>query len=115
MENYRYERVNKICTDLLAMATVQSAPITGFMMKPGFYLTPAEADAAAEEWRAFDTDKDIWPGPDAHYWFRAEVTVPESFDGKPLWFYFVTQVNILGCGQSAVFAVCKQGEGHPGA
>ena len=93
MENYRYERVNKICTDLLAMATVQSAPITGFMMKPGFYLTPAEADAAAEKWRAFDVDKDTWPGPDAHYWFRAEVTVPESFDGKPLWFYFVTQVT----------------------
>ena len=93
MENYRYERVNKICTDLLAMTTVQSAPITGFMMKPGFYLTPAEADAAAEEWRAFDVDKDTWPGPDAHYWFRAEVTVPESFDGKPMWFYFVTQVT----------------------
>ena len=47
MENYRYERVNKICTDLLAMTTVQSVPITGFQMKPGFYLTPAEADAAA--------------------------------------------------------------------
>ncbi len=93
MENYRYERVNKICTDLLAMTTVQTVPITGFQMKPGFYLTPAEADAAAEEWRAFDTDRDIWPGPDKHYWFRAEVIVPDCFDGKPLWLHFVTQVT----------------------
>lgn len=93
MKDFRYERVKKICADLLEMATVQSVPITGFRVKRGFYLTPAEADAAAESWRAFDTERDTWPGPDAHYWFRATLIVPESFDGRPLWLHFLTQVT----------------------
>lgn len=93
MENYRFERVQKILGDIGGMTTVQSFPITSFMMKPGFYLNPAEADAAAEAWREFNSNTDIWSGPDEHYWFRTEITVPESFDNKPLWLSFITQAT----------------------
>ena len=93
MENYRFERVNKICEDLGALTVVQSVSIPEFQMKPGFFLTPAQADADSTPWQKFNAASDIWPGPDAHYWFRAEVVVPESFDKKPLWFNFVTQVT----------------------
>ena len=93
MENYRYERVNKICADLSSLIAVQSVSITKWQMKKGFFLTPAEADASETPWQPFDSAKDIWPGPDEHYWFRAQVTVPESFQKKPLWLVFVTQAT----------------------
>ena len=60
MENYRFERVNKICEDLADLSTIRSLPITSWQMKEGFFLTPAEADAAPADWRAFDSNKDIW-------------------------------------------------------
>ena len=46
MENYRFERVNKICEDLADLSTIRSLPITSWQMKEGFFLTPAEADTA---------------------------------------------------------------------
>lgn len=91
MENYRYERVNKLCEDIKGLITVQSTVIDSFQVKQGFFLTPAEADASETPWQIFDSNKDTWSGPDAHYWFRAELTVPQSYDKKPLWLSFITQ------------------------
>lgn len=91
LENYRYERVKKILEDLQGLITVTSSPIAGFKMKKGFFLTPAEADAAATPWQDFNPKTDFWPGPDAHYWFRTCIEVPQSFHKKALWMSFVTQ------------------------
>lgn len=91
MENYRYERVKKICEDLNGLIAKTQIPVTSFQMKKGFFLTPAEVDADNSPWIAFDCEKDIWPGPDAHYWFRTTVDVPESFEKKAVWMSFVTQ------------------------
>lgn len=91
MENYRYERVNKILEDIGSFINVQNVSITNWQIKKGFFLTPQEADASETEWKKFDSLIDIWPGPDEHYWFRTEIVVPESFDKKPLWLNFVTQ------------------------
>lgn len=91
MENYRYERVKKICEDLQSLTTVQSISVTDWKIKDGFFLTPKEADESSVEWRNFNSTTDVWPGPDQHYWFRTTVKVPESFDGKPFWMNFVTQ------------------------
>lgn len=93
MENYRYERVNKICNDLKGLITVQSKPIPSFKMKKGMFLTPAEVDASEETWQEFNPQTDTWSGPDAHYWFRTTITVPENFNKKPLWLSFVTQTT----------------------
>ena len=93
MENYRFERVNKICEDLADLSTIRSLPITSWQMKEGFFLTPAEADTAPADWRAFDSNKDIWPGPDAHYWFRTTLEIPADFTEKSIWLSFVTQAT----------------------
>lgn len=92
MENYRFERAKKICEDIKGYTIVQQAPIEGIEIKPGFFLTPAEAQADATAWKPFSSKTDVWSGPDAHYWFRANITVPAEFDKKPLWLSLKTQL-----------------------
>ena len=84
------QRVDTIANELAGLITVQSLPVSGIRIKKGFYLTPAEADAAPAPYEAFG-EGSHWDGPDDHYWFTFDLTVPESFDGKPLWLYFCTQ------------------------
>ncbi|MFZ2539061.1 MAG: alpha-mannosidase, partial [Oscillospiraceae bacterium] len=91
MENYRYERVKKICEDLGAMTITQSIPVTQWQIKKGFFLTPQEAEESTTEWEVFNSKTDIWPGPDEHYWFRTTIEVPQSFNKRALWLNFVTQ------------------------
>ena len=84
------ERVDVITNELAGLITVQNCPINTFEYKKGFYVNPAEADGADVPYAPFHCETDTWAGPDEHYWFRTELTVPESFDGKPLWLYFCT-------------------------
>lgn len=93
MENYRYERVLKICEDLQSLMTVRTVPITGWKIKRGFYLTPEEVDHSPVAWEDFNPQTDTWPGPDAHYWFRTSLDIPRSFVKKPLWLNFATQAQ----------------------
>ncbi|MGI5893900.1 MAG: glycoside hydrolase family 38 C-terminal domain-containing protein [Candidatus Merdivicinus sp.] len=85
------ERAEIITKELANLITVQNHPISAFEMKEGFFVNPAEADADPAAYQNFCCETDHWDGPDAHYWFRTELEVPESFDGKPLWLYFCTQ------------------------
>ena len=78
------ERVDVITNELAGLITVQNCPINTFEYKKGFYVNPAEADGADVPYAPFHCETDTWAGPDEHYWFRTELTVPESFDGKPL-------------------------------
>lgn len=93
MENFRFERVKKICEDLQGLITRQSAPITEFQIKEGLFLTPKEAEDSPTPWRLFTCNNDTWHGSDAHYWFKTTFTVPKEYDNKPLWLSFVTQVT----------------------
>jgi len=34
-----------------------------------------------------------WYGPDKHYWFRVDFTVPESLNNKPMWLKVRTQID----------------------
>ena len=88
---YVKERAEKIIQQLKDLITVQNVPIERCKIKKGFFVNPQEADAAAQPYEDFCCAADKWTGFDDHYWFTAEVTVPESFDGKPLWLYFCTQ------------------------
>lgn len=60
MENYRYERVNKILEDIGSFVNVQSVPVTKWQIKEGFFLTPQEADASEAEWKEFNSETDIY-------------------------------------------------------
>ena len=94
MIKFAKERVNLICNQLKGWSIVQKVHLDSMQVKEGCFITPAEADAAPGEWKNFDMGKDHWYGPDRHYWFRTEVTVPESFDGKELWLRIHTGLNL---------------------
>ncbi|MFV0400554.1 MAG: alpha-mannosidase [Oscillospiraceae bacterium] len=87
------ERVEVIAAQLKKFAVVQKLPIELWQYREGQFFTPAEADAAPGGWEQFDTRRMHWYGPDKHYWFRAQVTVPESFAGKSLWLNIHTQLE----------------------
>ena len=106
------KRAQVIADNLRKLSVKQCAPISGWIWRDGLFLTPEDAfegkradtetseDIAARErpdWRGefvpFDQAKDHWYGPDRHYWFHTETSVPESFDRKPLWMHIATQIN----------------------
>ncbi len=87
------KRIQVICNELKREAVRQSVPVTGLQVKKGFFLHPADAEADPSPFVHFDSASDHWYGPDEHYWFRADVTVPEGFDGRSLWLKVCTQVE----------------------
>ena len=93
MEDFKFERVKKICRDLAAMIPAQSVSISSWKCKKGFFLTPGEVDQSGAPWEDFDSRSDVWTGPDEHYWFRTSVDVPQSFAKKPLWLRVTTHVD----------------------
>ena len=87
------KRINGICTELQKLSVKQKFPTDNWLYKPGNFLRPEDADADAAPFEAFDCRTMHWYGPDKHYWFRADVTVPPELDGKPLWMHVCTQID----------------------
>ena len=110
MIKFAKERVNLICNQLKGWSIVQKVHLDSMQVKEGCFITPAEADAAPGEWKNFDMGKDHWYGPDRHYWFRTEVTVPESFDGKELWLRIHTGLNDWDDGRNPQFLLFINGQ-----
>lgn len=93
--NMRYidKRIGVICNELAKLAVVQKIPVENLLYKEGRYLRPEDTDAAQVEFKPFDSRLMHWYGPDKHYWFRADFTVPESLDNKPMWLKVATQIE----------------------
>lgn len=87
------KRIRVICDQLKKLAVVQKIPVENLMFKKGNYIHPEDADAASEEFEHFDSKTMHWYGPDQHYWFRVDFTVPESMNNKPLWMHVRTQID----------------------
>lgn len=87
------KRVNNICSELKKLTVKQRYETTHWLYKTGNFLRPENADEDPAPFEPFDCKTMHWYGPDIHYWFRADVTVPESFDGKPLWMHVCTQID----------------------
>ena len=104
------KRIQVICDELKRLSVRQRVPIDGWRMKKGTYLTPAEADGAAEPYEPFDSRTMHWYGPDAHAWFRADVTVPERFGGRSLWLNIRTQIDEGDDGKNPQFLLFVDGE-----
>lgn len=51
-----------------------------------------------------------WYGPDEHYWFRAEYTVPKSMDGKTLYLKVATQVDHWDYAKNPQFLLFVNGQ-----
>lgn len=91
--DYKRERIDKICEELQGLITLQNVELNDWQIKSGLYLNPEEADASKEEFKKFDSKIDRFIGDDVNYWFRKEIEVPKSFDGKDMFLYVMTQKN----------------------
>ena len=114
---YLAKRVERICDELYRLRIVQRIPLTDLICKKGTYIRPEAADAATPPWTSFDSRTMHWYGPDEHYWFRTEFTVPKALNGKAMWLNVRTQIEGGTTAKTpAVFAVCEQraraGHGH---
>lgn len=104
------ERAQVICDQLKKAACLQKQEITEWKVKKGLFLRPEEAERDAQEWKLFDSSTMHWYGPDQHYWFRTMLTVPESFEGRPLWFRIRTQIDEWDDGKNPQFLLFLNGE-----
>ena len=104
------KRVQGICDQLKKQAVVQNVRLSGWQYKEGNFLRPADADAAPAPYQPFDSLSMHWYGPDRHYWFTAQVTVPDSFDGKPLWMHVATQIDEWDDGKNPQFLLFIDGD-----
>lgn len=90
---FRKERAEQFVSQLKKLVVKQSVDITDWQLKKGLWFRPEEVDNASENWAGFNSSNDHWTGTDEHYWFRATIKVPESFDNKPLSLMFYTQIE----------------------
>ena len=56
-----------------------------------------------------------WYGPDKHYWFRTEITVPESFAGRSLWLHIQSQIEEWDDAKNPQFLIFVDGVVTQGA
>lgn len=87
------KRIKGICDELKKLSVVQKVPMESWDFKEGNYIYPKDVESAPEAWQVFDSKTMHWYGPDKHYWFRSEFTVPEKLDKKPIWLNIKTQID----------------------
>ena len=104
------KRINGICDEMKKYAVRQRVTVENIEYKEGFFLRPQEAEADGTPFAPFDSGRMHWYGPDRHYWFRAEITVPESFDGRSLWLHARTQIDEWDDAKNPQFLLFVNGE-----
>lgn len=104
------ERAQVICDQLKKDAVLQSLPLSSWQSKEGTFLRPEQAQADPTPWQDFDSRSMHWYGPDRHYWFRTQLTVPDSFEGRPLWLYIRTQIDEWDDGKNPQFLLFVNGK-----
>ncbi|MDF2484771.1 MAG: Alpha-mannosidase [Herbinix sp.] len=108
------KRIQVICNDLKKLSVAQNVPVETFEYKKGNFIFPEDADKAVEPWENFNSKTMHWYGPDLHYWFRTEYTVPESFAGKSLWLHVKTQIEEWDDAKNPQFLLFVDGEESQG-
>lgn len=104
------KRAQVICNELKKEAVRQRQLIEKWEIKEGNFIRPEDAAAAEAPFEPFNSRTDHWYGPDKHYWFRTEITVPESFEGKSLWLNIRTQIEEWDDGKNPQFLLFADGD-----
>lgn len=104
------KRAQTICDELKKLSVRQRRTIDAWFYKKGNFIRPHDAEADETPFLPFDSRIMHWYGPDAHYWFKADMTVPDSFDGRPLWLYVRTQIDEWDDGKNPQFLLYADGE-----
>ncbi|MEG0491983.1 MAG: alpha-mannosidase [Clostridia bacterium] len=108
------KRILGICNELKRLSVVQKESLYHWLFKKGNYIHPCDAEAASEPYLPFDARSMQWFGPDAHYWFRTECTVPNSMHGKPLWLNVRSQIEEWDDAKNPQFLLFVNGEAVQG-
>lgn len=103
------KRAQVICDELKKLSVRQRRTIDAWFYKKGNFIRPHDAEADETPFLPFDSRIMHWYGPDAHYWFKADITVPDSFDGRPLWLYVRTQIDEWDDGKNPQFLLYVDG------
>lgn len=131
------KRLQVICNQLGMFRFCNTQPLAAWRYKKGQFFRPEEADASSEPWEEFDAQTMRWysnyVGTDQfegkfegqvtdfkgiignHYWFRREVTIPESFAGKAVWFKIHTGLEEWDDGKNPQFLIFVNGDVRQGA
>lgn len=108
------KRVSVICNELKKLSVVKAVPVENWLYKKGNYIHPEEVQKASPEWESFDSNTMHWYGPDEHYWFRSNFTVPESLEGKSIWLKVKTQIEEWDDGKNPQFLLFVDGAATQG-
>ncbi len=134
---YIDQRIQVICNQLKNLRITERVELPDWQYKPGQFFHPAEADADARPWQPFDRYRSRWYAdyngsdkfagkfeghkgdfhgiPGSHYWFRGQITVPQSMAGKSVWMRIATQIEEWDDGKNPQFLVFINGEVVQGA
>lgn len=103
------KRIRVICNELKKLSVVQKVTVDNWKFKKGNYVFPEDADQAEAAWESFDCKTMHWYGPDEHYWFRSEFTIPSSMEGKGVWMNVRTQIEEWDDGKNPQFLLFVDG------
>ena len=104
------KRIQVICDELRRERIRDRSAMGCWSYKKGLFFRPEEADAAAAPFEHFDCSSMHWYGPDEHYWFRADLTVPQEFAGRSVWMNVRTQIDEYDDGKNPQFLLFVDGE-----
>ena len=109
------KRIQVICDELRRERIRDRSAMGCWSYKKGLYFRPEEAEAdTANPWEHFDCAHMHWYGPDEHYWFRADLTVPQEFAGRSVWMNVRTQIDEYDDGKNPQFLLFVNGEVEQG-
>lgn len=103
------KRIGVICRELKKLSIVKTVQVEQIQYKEGNFVHPEDAENSPVEWKTFDSKTMHWYGPDKHYWFCADFTVPEDFQGKSLWLNVKTQIQEWDDGKNPQFLLFVDG------
>lgn len=90
---FRKERTRVICNELKKLSEVKSFRMTQWKKKDGFFVRPQDAEKSGEPWQDFDSKTMMWMGKDKHFWFTADLAIPDDYAGKPVFLVIQTQIE----------------------
>ncbi len=124
---YIDQRIQVIANQLGLLRFRDKIELSNWQCKYGQYFRPEEADASELPWEYFNSQTmhwyagyagtDVFEGkfngqntdfhgiPGDHYWFRNNITIPESFAGKSVWLKIRTQIEEWDDGKNPQFLV----------
>lgn len=103
------KRIRVICDELKKLSVVKKVPLENWVYKKGNYIRPEDANESRELFENFDSKTMHWYGPDKHYWFKTDFTVPDLLEGKAIWLHIKTQIEEWDDGKNPQFLLFVDG------